>query len=270
MTGHSGPNVLRFPSGAPAAGDVVNLVERLRAAGSVYAEDEAAVLRAEAVDDAHLEQMVQRRIEGEPLEQIVGWAEFAGLRLVVTPGVFVPRRRTELLAREAAAVTRPHGQLLDLCCGVGAVGAAVADARPDAEIHLADIDPFAIDCARRNIPSATDYTGDLFAPLPHNLRFDVIAVNAPYVPTDQIAQMPPEARDHELRATLDGGYDGVEVHRRIAADVARWLSPGGHVLIETAAHLAPLTSAALESGGLTTRIVQDHELSATVVIAHRS
>ena len=83
----------------------MDLTERLRAAGCVFAEDEAAVLTAEARDASHLEQMVRRRVDGEPLEQIVGWAEFAGLRLVVTPGVFVPRRRTEVLAREAIAAT---------------------------------------------------------------------------------------------------------------------------------------------------------------------
>lgn len=247
----------------------MNLVECLRAAGCVFAEDEAVVLAAEAIDDAHLEQMVRRRVEGEPLEQIVGWAAFAGLQLVVTPGVFVPRRRTELLVRESLAVTPPGGQVLDLCCGVGAVAAAISAERPDAHIHLSDIDPFAVDCARRNLPAASAHVGDLFEPLPQDAQFDVVAVNAPYVPTDRIAQMPPEARDHELRAALDGGADGAQVHRRIAADLGPWLVPGGHVLIETAAHLAPLTAATLEAVGLTTRAVHDDDLCATVVVGHR-
>lgn len=245
--------------------DGMNLVERLRAAGCVFAEDEATVLAAEATDDAHLEQMVRRRIEGEPLEQIVGWAEFAGLRLVVTPGVFVPRRRTELLARETIAATPPDGRVLDLCCGIGAVAAAISEARPDAEIHLSDIDPFAVDCARRNVPSATAHVGDLFAPLPQGTQFDVIAVNAPYVPTDKIERMPPEARDHELRAALDGGPDGVQVHRRMAADLGPWLAPGGHVLIETAAHLSHLTAAALQTRGLTTSVLHDDDIGGTIV-----
>ncbi len=247
----------------------VDLVEQLRAAGCVFAEDEAAVLNAESRDANHLEQMLQRRIAGEPLEQIVGWAEFAGLRMVVTPGVFVPRQRTLLLVQETIAVTPPQGRVLDLCCGVGAVAAAVLAQRPGVRIHVSDVDPFAVDCARRNVPSATAHVGDLFAPLPHEMQFDVIAVNAPYVPTDQIAQMPPEARDHELRAALDGGPDGVQVHRRIAVDLDPWLAPGGHVLIETANHLAPHTAAALEDAGLTTSTVHDHERGGTVVVAHR-
>ncbi len=243
----------------------MDLIERLRTAGCVFAEDEAALLRTEASDDVHLEEMVRRRVEGEPLEQILGWAEFAGLRLVVTPGVFVPRRRTEALVRAAIAATPPAGRVLDLCCGVGAVAAAIRTARPDADIHLSDIDPFAVDCARRNVPTATAHTGDLFDPLPRGLQFNVIAVNAPYVPTDHIAQMPPEARHHELRAALDGGPDGVQVHRRIAAELDSWLVAGGHLLIETAAHLAPLTAAALQDAGLTTRTIHDDALGATVV-----
>ncbi|MGA8851539.1 MAG: putative protein N(5)-glutamine methyltransferase [Aeromicrobium sp.] len=243
----------------------MDLVARLRAAGCVYAENEAAVLTAEASDSGHLEQMLARRIGGEPLEQVVGWAKFAGLRLAVTPGVFVPRRRTEALAREAVAVTPPAGRVLDLCCGVGAVAAAIRTSRPDADLHLSDIDPFAVDCARHNVPSAAAHTGDLFDPLPRGLQFDVIAANAPYVPTDHIAQMPPEARHHELRAALDGGPDGVQVHRRIAAGLGSWLAPGGHLLIETAEHLAPLTAAALHRAGLATRTIHDEALGATVV-----
>ena len=115
------------------------------------------------------------------------------------------------------------------------------------------------------MPTATAHTGDLFDPLPRGLQFDVIAVNAPYVPTDDVAQMPPEARHHELRAALDGGPDGVRVHRRHRGGPGSWLVPGGHLLIETAAHLAPLTAAALQDAGLTTRTVHDDALAATVV-----
>lgn len=254
------------PGGALRLTGPMDLVERLRAAGCVFAEDEAALLTAEATDAAHLEQMVARRVGGEPLEQVVGWAEFGGLRLVVATGVFVPRQRTLLLAREAVALTPPAGRVLDLCCGVGAIAAVIARDRPGASVHLSDVDPVAVDCARRNVPTAGAHTGDLFAPLPHALRFDVIAVNAPYVPTDDIAAMPPEARDHELRVALDGGTDGVDVHRRVAADAARWLSPGGHLLIETAHHLAALTSQVLAGHGFTPRTIHDPDLSATVVV----
>jgi release factor glutamine methyltransferase len=246
----------------------MDLVSRLRAAGCVYAEDEAALLAAEATDEAHLEQMVRRRVAGEPLEQVVGWAELDGVRLTVAPGVFVPRRRSGLLAREAVALCPEAGRVLDLCCGVGAVGAVVRAARPRAEIHLADLDAAAVACAARNVPDATTHLGDLFTPLPAEVRFDVIAANAPYVPTAQIATLPPEARDHEQRSALDGGHDGVQVHRRIAASAAQHLAPGGHLLIETAQHLAHLTAAALAEHGFVPRIVHDDDLDATVVVAH--
>lgn len=253
------------PSSVPLPGLVV-LTERLRAAGCVFAEEEADLLTAEATDADHLEQMITRRIASEPLEQIVGWAEFAGLRLVVKPGVFVPRLRTRLLAREAVALTPRAGHLLDLCSGAGAVAAVAVRDRPDTTIHLSDIDPAAVDCARRNVPTATAHTGDLLDALPRDLRFDVIAANAPYVPTEQIAAMPPEARDHERHVALDGGPDGVDLHRRIAAVAGDRLTPGGHVVIETARHLAPLTASALHAQGFSTHTVHDDDLAATVVI----
>jgi release factor glutamine methyltransferase len=256
------------------------LVARLRAAGCVFAEEEAALL-SEAVEghpDApgELERLVTRRVAGEPLEQLVGWAEFAGLRLVVEPGVFVPRRRTELLAAEAVRLARAAARpdhvpvVVDLCCGAGAIGAAVLDAARPVELVAADVDPAAVRAARRNLEplGARVFEGDLFDTLPEDLRgrVDVLAVNAPYVPTAEIAMMPPEARDHEARIALDGGADGLDVHRRVAASAREWLAPGGHVLIETSRRQAPTTASLVEAGGLEARVVHDPEIAGTVVI----
>src|SRR4051812_9605748 len=105
--------------------DLEAITARLRASGSVFAEDEAALLVAEARTPGELEVMVGQRVAGTPLEVIVGWAEFCGLRIAVEPGVFVPRRRTEVLVREAVALAAPGAVVLDLCCGTGAVGAAI-------------------------------------------------------------------------------------------------------------------------------------------------
>jgi release factor glutamine methyltransferase len=246
------------------------VVARLRAAGCVFAEDEAELLVAAAPPGAALEQLIARRVAGEPLEQVLGWAEFCGRRYAVEPGVFVPRRRTELLVRSALAVAGPGAVVLDLCCGVGAVGAAVATSLGSAELHAADVDPAAVRCARRNLAGlGRVHEGDLFAPLPPGLlgRVDVLVVNAPYVPTAAIALMPPEARDHEARAALDGGTDGLDVHRRIAGGARRWLAPGGALLIETSRRQAPGTQALFAAAGLTARVVTDDELDATVVIA---
>jgi release factor glutamine methyltransferase len=256
------------------------LVARLRAAGCVFAEDEARLL-SEAVEGradgaAELERLVTRRVAGEPLEQLLGWAEFAGRRVLLEPGVFVPRRRTEALAAEAAWLARAvHEQgrtpvVVDLCCGAGAIGAAVADAAGPVELVAADVDPAAVTAARRNLEplGGRVFAGDLFDALPAELRgrVDVLAVNAPYVPTAEIAMMPPEARDHEARVALDGGDDGLDVHRRVAASARSWLAPGGSVLIETSRRQASTTEALLAAGGLSTAIVRDDELDATVVI----
>ena len=246
-----------------------DLVRRLRAAGCVFAEDEAALLIAEANSPAELERLVQCRVAGQPLEHLLGWVEFCGLRLVVQPGVFVPRRRTELLVRLAGRLLRPGSVLLDLCCGCGAVAAALA-ARTPVEVHAVDTDPAAVDCARRNLAAVggTVYSGDLFAPLPAGLRgrVDVLVANAPYVPSEAIALMPPEAREHEPRAALDGGPDGLDVQRRITAAASSWLASGGRLLIETSRGQAPMTARAMTDGGLTARVVNAPDLDATVVL----
>ena len=144
------------------------IVSRLRAAGCVFAEDEARLLMSTARTPDELAAMVDRRVAGLPLEQVLGWAEFCGLRIIVAPGVFVPRRRTEFLVRQAAAVARPGDVVVDLCCGAGAIGAALAAAVDRAEVHAADIDPAAVRCARRNLPGPWGhvYQGDLYEPLP--------------------------------------------------------------------------------------------------------
>lgn len=243
---------------------MTDIVSTLRAAGCVFAEDEARLLVEAASDPAELDGMVARRVAGLPLEHILGWAEFCGLRIAVDPGVFVPRRRTELLVHEAAAVA--GAVVVDLCCGSAAVGAALAAALGPIELHAADIDPAAVRCARRNVPVV--HEGDLYAALPADLRgrVDVLAVNAPYVPTDAIAMMPPEARDHEARVALDGGADGLDVQRRVVDGASRWLAPGGHLLIETSRGQAAATAAAFTAAGLVARVAVSEELDATVVI----
>ncbi|MBB3674919.1 release factor glutamine methyltransferase [Modestobacter versicolor] len=251
--------------------DLPQVVTRLRAAGCVFAEDEAALLLAAGADGGDLDALVTRRVEGEPLEQVLGWAEFCGIRFAVEPGVFVPRQRTRLLVREAVALTSPGDVVVDLCCGTGAVGVAVAAAAGPVELHAADVDPAAVRCARRNVTGAV-HLGDLFDALPAGLRgrVDVLVANAPYVPTEAIALMPPEARDHEARAALDGGADGLDVQRRVAAGAPAWLAPGGALLIETSGRQAAGTLAAVTRAGLAGRVVVDEELAGTVVVAVRA
>lgn len=252
-----------------AAGSAV--VTRLRAAGCVFAEDEARLLIAAARTAAELDAMVSRRAAGQPLEQVVGWAGFCGLRIAVAPGVFVPRRRTEFLVRQAAALARPGDVIVDLCCGAGAVAAALAAAVDRAEVHAADIDPAAVRCARQNLPGGHVYQGDLYRALPSGLRgrVAVLAANVPYVPTGEIGLLPAEARLHEPRAALDGGSDGLGMLRRVAAAAPGWLAPGGHLLSETSGRQAPSAAAAFAAAGLTARVVGSDDLDATVIIGRR-
>lgn len=249
------------------------LVARLRAAGCVFAEDEAALLAEAAAGSAgELERLVARRVTGEPLEPLLGWAEFAGMRLRVEPGTFVPRHRTELLAERAAqeAAARPGEAALDLCCGVGAIGAVIARRVPGVPLFATDVEPAAVRCARRNLePAGRVFQGDLFSPLPAELRggFGVVAVNAPYVPTAEIAHLPPEARDHEPAVALDGGGDGLDVHRRIAAEASGWLAPAGVLLIEASDGQAPVSAALFAAAGLAVAVEQDDERGSTIVVA---
>ena len=246
------------------------IVDRLRAAGCVYAEDEAALLVAATDDPGELEALVARRIEGVPLEHVLGWAEFHGHRIVVEPGVFVPRRRSELLVDEAAALLQPGALVIDMCCGSGAIGTLLATMVADIELHAVDIEPAAIRCARRNVEAlgGVVHEGDLFDPLPPSLRgrVDIIVANAPYVPTDEIDTLPREARYYEPMITLDGGDDGLGVQRRVISGAPAWLAPGGRLLIETSGDQSPMTSDVFIAAGFDARVATSEDLDATVVI----
>ncbi|MEU4364628.1 putative protein N(5)-glutamine methyltransferase [Promicromonospora sp. NPDC023987] len=281
------------------------LVARLRSAGCVFAEDEARVLTEAADGDTvRLEQLVSARVGGLPLEHLVGWAELDGRRWLVAPAVFVPRRRSELLVREAAqraaagtaeatgaiaeATTAGPLLLVDLCCGSGALGGAVAArlrrAGHDVEIYAADVDPVAVTCAHDNLKALSDdddalpgagrlnahtFTGDLADPLPAEVwgRVDVLVANAPYVPTEAISMMPPEAREHEPHVALDGGDDGLTILRRVIDLAPRLLRPGGHLLIEAGDGQVRAAVEHLAAAGLITTVLTDDELGATALAA---
>ena len=248
-----------------------SIATALRAAGCVFAEDEAQLLLDAAHYPDQLNRMVDQRLNGRPLEHIVGWAEFCGTRISVDPGVFVPRRRTEFVVRVAAMIAKPGAVVVDLCCGSGAIGAALNDLLGSCKLHAADIDPAAVQCARRNVEprGGRVHQGDLYAALPRELRgkVDVLLANAPYVPTESMVLMPQEARLHEPRVALDGGADGLDVQRRLALGAAEWLAPGGSLVMETSSQQAPRTARLLQEAGLLTKVASDEELDATVVLA---
>ncbi|WP_055489360.1 putative protein N(5)-glutamine methyltransferase [Streptomyces sp. TP-A0356] len=250
-----------------------SVASTLRAAGCVFAEDEAELILSTARTPEEAVGMVDRRVAGLPLEQVLGWAEFHGLRVTVAPGVFVPRRRTEFLVEQALALGRNASLVVDLCCGSGAVGAALAAGLRGPEVHAADIDPAAVRCARRNLAAygGRVHEGDLFDALPEDLRgrVDILAANVPYVPTDQVALLPSEARDHEPLVALDGGPDGLDVLRRVTAEAPRWLAPGGLLLVETSERQVALAVEAFGQGGLDVRLAVSAELYANVLIGTR-
>jgi release factor glutamine methyltransferase len=249
--------------------DEAAIVSRLRAAGSVFAEDEARLIREAARTDDELRGILERRVAGDPLEYILGWVDFCGLRVTIDAGVFVPRQRTSFLVELAAERADVGATVLDLCCGCGAVGLAISALAPGIRLVAADIEPVAVTCARRNVESAGGrvFEGDLFAALPPELRgtVQVIAANVPYVPTAAIALMPPEAREHEPAVTLDGGADGLDVLRRVAGQAPEWLADGGHLLIETSEDQAPLARDVFARAGFRASIFEDDERYATVV-----
>lgn len=244
-------------------------VLRLRAAGCVFAEAEADLLAAAAADADELAAMVQCRAQGLPVEQVAGYVDFCGVRVVLRTGVFVPRPRTAFLVRVAAAGIGPGATVVDLCCGSGALGAAVAARVPGIELHAADVDPVAVACARDNVLpfGARVYRGDLFAALPRRLRgrVDLLLANVPYVPSGEIRLLPPEARLHEPAVALDGGADGLDVLRRVAAEASGWLAAGGRVLLETTNAQALTAAAELAGTGLRAQVMTDEDLDATVI-----
>jgi release factor glutamine methyltransferase len=240
----------------------VNVVERLRAAGCVFAEDEARLLLAAGGDT---EALLGRRIAGEPLEHVLGWAELSGVRVHVDTGVFVPRRRSELLVRETAARAKPGDVVVDVCCGTGAVGLAVARAVPGIELHSCDLDPAAVACARRNVPRA--HLGDLLDAVPAALRIDLVVANAPYVPTGELPFLPAEAREHEATVALDGGADGLDVQRRLIRQIAERSVP--ILVVETSERQAATTETIARAAGLDALQIADDELDATVVVCRR-
>lgn len=329
--GKAGPGQTQRPHAA--------IVTRLRSAGCVFAEDEARLLISAAQTPDHLAAMVDRRAAGLPLEHVLGWAEFCGLRIAVEPGVFIPRRRTEFLVQQATAIarkatasarqptaaqcaagadqsaahagqsaagehqsaaradksatlahqsagpadhtaghphragSRPRVIVVDLCCGSGAVGAALAAALNGAELYAVDIDPAAVRCARRNVGAAGGqvYEGDLYQPLPATLvgHVNVLVANAPYVPTDELGLLPPEARLHEPRVALDGGEDGLAILRQVIAEAPLWLAAGGCLLVETSERQAPEILQSVARAGLISHLATSAELNASVVMGTR-
>ena len=186
---------------------------------------------------------VSRRARREPLQRILGWEEFRGVRVRLTDAVLVPRPETETLVEWALALLPPPGgrQLLaiDLGTGSGCIACALASERPDLDVIAVDVSPAAAAVARDNAQALglAARVGVVAADLLDGLRdlsADLIVSNPPYLPSTLVPELAPEVRIHEPRLALDGGADGLTLIRRIATTAHRYLRPSGALAIETA------------------------------------
>ncbi len=233
---------------APRSGAVTreDSVARLRAAGCVFAEREAALIESTLADPIAQQNAVARRCAGEPLEYVVGVAEFAGVTVAIGPPAFIPRARAADLVAALELTQLPRlvtdssapatVVALDLGCGCGAIAATLRHRYPDWVVHACDIDSGALQYARRNggVFGFAVYQGDWFDALPADLvgRLDVVVAHLPYVPSAEIAHLPRDFRDAEPRRAVDGGRDGLDPWRQVVAQCGVWLAPEGSLLTQ--------------------------------------
>jgi release factor glutamine methyltransferase len=204
-------------------------------------------------DRTRFKDLIQRRVAGAPVAYLVGVRDFYLLPFEVTPAVLVPRPETETLVAEALAALKPltAPAVLDLGTGSGCIAVSVAHQKKDARVTAVDVSADALEVAKRNaarhgVAGRVEFLhGDLFAPLPDGATFDLVVSNPPYIAHHEFPTLPPDVRDHEPRTALDGGPDGLDFYRRIAAGVGPFLKPGGRLLLEIGAAQEPDVRAAL-------------------------
>jgi release factor glutamine methyltransferase len=240
-----------LPYSAPTTEQRMRVLHALAEGGCVAPRAEAhALLRASSEGAGTIDELAARRLRGEPLAWIIGWVSFCGIRVGVDPGVYVPRPHTQALARRAVSLLPAGGIAVDMCTGAGAVAAVLGSAHPHANVVATDIDPVAVVCARNNGVRALD--GNLDEPLSPSMRgrVDVMTAVVPYVPTEELHLLPRDVLANEPRLALDGGRCGTTLLVRAAEAAARWLRPGGSVLLELGGDQAGDAATALADTGL--------------------
>lgn len=228
------------------------------------------------LSDRELDQLrplVKRRAAREPLQHILGAVEFAGVQVRCTAQALVPRPETEWLAERVIHLLteQPAAQMLEIGTGSGAIALSVARACPGVAVVATDLSEEALALARSNAESndlraRVDFrAGDLFAPLRAGEAFDLIVSNPPYIPSAEIAVLPPEVR-HDPVLALDGGADGLDVIRRLIADARKHLKPGGWLVMEIGYRQDGAVRSLLETAGWSA-IELDRDLQGVVRIA---
>ena len=216
---------------------------------SLYIEPRRPV---DAAQTARFHVLVNRRVQHEPVQHILGFEEFHGLRIAVTPEVLIPRPETEGLVERALELLadRPGALVADIGTGSGAIACALAAARPDLEVLAVDQSLGALVVASDNVRGlglsgrVRLLAGDLFGPLASlGGSLDMIVANPPYIPTGTISTLPVEVERFEPHLALDGGPDGTRILRRIIAEAAGFLRPSGWLVMEIGEeHAGPLAS----------------------------
>jgi len=254
-----------------------------------------AVLTPDAA--RRLEDMVTRRAAREPLQLIVGSTAFRTLELICTPGVFIPRPETEILAglaidaARSARSARGHVLVVEPCCGTGAVSLSVAVEVAGAHVHAADVSADAVRCARANLEALRAggagilpgdpgpvgervqlFEGPLLEPFDEALRghVDVLVSNPPYLPTSDVELLPPEVAQHDPHAALFGGEDGHELVDELIRAAPSWLAPAGTLLLELDVRRGQdAVEVALGAGLHDVRLVADLAGAPRFLVAHR-
>jgi release factor glutamine methyltransferase len=218
--------------------------------------------------------LVQRAVEQEPVEYLTGKAHFFGLEFEVNRDVLIPRPDTETLVEHMLQQVRAtpgmeHPRVLDLCTGSGCIAAAIAQRLKESSVIAIDVSPEAAAVAKRNIErlKLSDrvevLVGDLYEPLKDRVDaqpFDLITSNPPYIASAQIDTLDRSVRDYEPHIALDGGFDGLAVHRRILAGATERLQPGGYIYQEIAFDQADAALKLIEQfdAFIDAKILKDH------------
>ena len=230
-----------------------------------------------------LRKFIRRRGRREPLQHILGSTSFCGLEIAVNRDVLIPRPETELLAErgwtflnQLSALNSQPSTVLDFGTGSGCLAIALAAKCAAAEVHALDFSPAALAVARQNA-ARHGLTGRIrflegqgFAPVPAGIRFDLIISNPPYIPSGEIASLQPEVRDYDPRPALDGGADGLDYGRQLAAESAPFLKPEGRLMLEFGDGQAErLREIFLEQKWIVEAVVEDYTHRPRLMVAHR-